>query len=282
MHTLTVTATTSQGQQTSNTRTFLTNNRSPVPYLDQFDPPGTSANAPAVKCDTNDQNITSKAMYGDGGPDSLIHVTYSIPDYVSPTDAFIFRSSFNDWNSHSGTTGVNFQEIKSNQPIPADIIIEHTSNPTLTSCAAFWHYDNRLYYADAWQGSTGAQAIIEHEIGHYLGLDDAGIAPNPPSIMNQPSNPVNFCSNPNVETYTIQPRDASTIPTCRSNVKTYMQRLNQEFRRLNPPPPPTQQFNVGGSPNPVQTCTYSYYGVDYYVDGTYQGTDWYLDTVSCF
>lgn len=85
-------------------------------------------------------------------------------------------------------------------------------------CASYSSVTGRIYYGATFQQAANngnGTTIMSHELGHSLGLADGGTSPNPPSIMNNPSNsPPAACTNPVVPTTTVQQSDAAAIPSC--------------------------------------------------------------------
>ena len=72
-----------------------------------------------------------------------------------------------------------------------------------------------LTFGQAALSSSVGGGIIAHELGHSLGMIDAGIAPIPPSVMNNPANPPpGGCTAPLVGTSNVQPGDATTAQRC--------------------------------------------------------------------
>ena len=149
-------------------------------------------------------------------------------------------------------------------------------------CASYKPASSRVYYGETFMKaaqvlSTGT-TILAHELGHALGLLDGGTNPNPPSIMNNPSNSLpGGCTAPVVPTTTVQSGDATTIPVCTRAARTKLNLQNANEHRA-------VQYNTT-TPYSYYTytpvCTYTYYTENFYVDGEFDSSSQYLYGVSC-
>jgi len=153
--------------------------------------------------------------------DGKIHVTYSFNNSnISATAKKAIENAIAQWNNKSGTTGVVFEQAP--QGSSGDIEFKPSTNVSETGgCAGYKPSTGRVYYSPDWETraanseSRGA-TVIAHELGHYLGLDEAGTNPSTPTIMN---NPVvvpgtNACIDGTVSTPTVQDSDAVKSSTC--------------------------------------------------------------------
>lgn len=152
--------------------------------------------------------------------DGKIHITYSFSESnLSITSKAAFDDAIKQWNSKSGSTGVFFD------PAPAgssgDVEFKRSTDPADTGgCAAFRPATTRVYYGAEWETRAAnlveGAAVIAHELGHFLGLDEAGVNPANPTIMNNPVVPPggNPCLNGTVATKTVQASDATKSGSC--------------------------------------------------------------------
>ena len=90
------------------------------------------------------------------------------------------------WNVYSCKTGIVLDATTSS----GDLEFFYTTNETLTlSCAAYSTDTDRIYHGPIFQSrvsnmsATQARAIFEHELGHFLGLNEH--SGSPANIMNQ-------------------------------------------------------------------------------------------------
>lgn len=244
----------------------------------------------AQTCLTVTQGLLASA-FGErpAGADGLIHASYAFVDSggnaMTPT-ATVGSSAANalsEWNAFSSTTGVQFDPLPSNQAAStADLQFQSTTDTSAGGCAAFSAGPNRIYYGSTFLSisnvSTGT-TIFAHELGHQLGLADGGTNPSPTSIMNNPSNALpQGCTSPQIPTSTVQPTDASKIPSCRQAALAYVKSVElklKETTKVNPNP----FYDV--TTNGPTTCTYTYYTVNYYVDGEYDSSEQFLAGYSC-
>ena len=104
---------------------------------------------------------------------------------------------------------------------PVDLEFAPSTNRNLTGiCAGYSSVTGRVYYHSDWSqravGNVAAGAtVMAHEIGHYLGMGDAGTDPQTPSIMNNPlGGPDTTCQNAVVRTTTVQNTDGTASNNC--------------------------------------------------------------------
>ena len=132
--------------------------------------------------------LKSRAPASDG----FIHVTYGINDpNVSANEKKAIESAIGQWNAQSSSTGVVFDLAQPGAHVDREFNPNNDASVT-GLCAAYEPSSARVHYNSAWgqrannDFSAGA-TVMAHEIGHYLGLDDAGVTPPSPTIMNNPS-----------------------------------------------------------------------------------------------
>lgn len=220
-----------------------------------------------------------------GGTDGLAHISYTFVDAngnAATPDASTLTSvnaAVGQWNGQSSTTGVEFDLAPAGQdPSVADIQFQLQSNETKTGgCAAYSPNTARVYYGPTFQQSTAGSTIIAHELGHALGLNDAGTNPNPPSIMNNPSNSLPYaCTSPRVPTTSVQASDASAAWSCvargRGQHDLALIRSGITYDTI-----PDSSFIYTSNPS----CTYSYGEIDYYVDGQFDSFSLYISDIYC-
>src|ERR1044072_657083 len=152
--------------------------------------------------------------------DGKIHITYSFSESnVSTTSKAAFDNAIGQWNSKSGSTGVFFD------PAPAgssgDVEFKRSTDPADTGgCAAYRPATTRVYYGADWETRAAnvvdGATVIAHELGHFLGLDEAGGKPANPTVMNNPVVPPG--GNPSLDgtvtTKTVQASDATKSGSC--------------------------------------------------------------------
>jgi hypothetical protein len=185
--------------------------------------------------------------------DGKIHVTYSFSEPNVPnTSKAAIENAIGQWNTKSSSTGVIFD------PAPAgsfaDLEFKRSDNPDDTGgCAAYRPASARVFYGADWEtraANTAAGAtVIAHELGHYLGLNEAGTNPPNPTIMN---NPVvipgqNTCLNGTVPTTTVQASDATKSGSCLAAARP------TPTPSQSPSPAPTPD-NTGGNGFCTNTC----------------------------
>ena len=158
--------------------------------------------------------------------DGKIHVTYSFFDpNISESTKKAIENAITQWNNKSGTTRVIFDPAAPGAF--GDVQFKPSTDPAETGgCAGYKSETGRIYYAPDWQtraaNSEGSGAmVIAHELGHYLGLDDAGQNPATPTIMNNPVvvSQSNACLNGIVQTNTVQDSDATKSNSCITAVR---------------------------------------------------------------
>ena len=179
--------------------------------------------------------------------DGKIHITYSFSEAnISNTSKSAIENAFGQWNSKSGSTGVVFD------PAPAgssgDLEFKRSTDPDDTGgCAAYRPATTRVYYGAEWEtraaNMAAGAAVIAHELGHFLGLNEAGVNPPNATIMNNPFVPPggNSCLDGIASTTTVQASDATKSGSCIAAA------------RPTPTPTPTPE-NPGGNGFCTSTC----------------------------
>lgn len=158
--------------------------------------------------------------------DGKIHVTYSFNDpNISDASKNAILNSLGQWNSFSSTTKVVFEAASPGSI--ADLEFKASTNDDDTQgCAGYDPNTGRVYYSPAWEqrsanSESDGATVIAHELGHYLGLEEAGPNPANATIMNNPvvTPGVTTCENATVPTTTVQASDASKSATCIAAVR---------------------------------------------------------------
>jgi hypothetical protein len=144
----------------------------------------------AQQCDPTavlSSELRNRTPDGDG----IIHVMYSFADpNITTEQKAAIENALSQWSGVSSSTKVRFDPAPPNTS--GDLDFQSSTNQNLTGgCAGYDETASRVYYSPEWQqraqASTSAGAtVIAHEIGHYLGLDEAGTNPPQPTIMNNP------------------------------------------------------------------------------------------------
>jgi len=228
----------------------------------------------------------NSASINPAGSDGIVHVTYAFVDSsgnaMTPDTnvAAAFAAATQEWNGFTSTTNVAFNPLATQLPVSsANIQIQLTSNTQNNGgCASYNPSTSRLYYGSTFQSAASSLStgtlILAHELGHSLGLDDAGTNPSPPSIMNNPSNALpGGCTAPQVPTTQVQKSDASTATLCTSRGRVYLQHDGVTSSIINTDP---LTFTTG-SP----ACSYTYETVNFYVDGVYSGSEDFIAAAFC-
>jgi hypothetical protein len=159
-------------------------------------------------------------------------------------------NAIGQWNSKSSATGVFLEEASS-----SDIEFKLSSdNADHGGCAAFRLSSGRVFYSAAWEtrannSEADGATVMAHEIGHYLALDDAGVNPVIPTIMNNPSS--SNCVTATVPTTSVLQSDAVKSGQCIAAVR----------------PTPTPSPTPSPTPDEEQTC-YDNFG--FWIGGTCQ------------
>ena len=146
---------------------------------------------------------------------------------MTPPDPAVkaaFEMAIAQWNAMSATTKVVIE------PAPpgatnAFLQFRSTDNVNKTGgCAGYHSGSDRVYYAPEFaqrcsqRGAASGATVIAHELGHFLGLDEAGTNPNPPTIMNNPV--VMNCVNGDVPTSAPVASDAAAAAGCVLTMRT--------------------------------------------------------------
>jgi len=179
------------------------------------------ANSIAGQACLTASNISSILLNRAPNPtDGKIHVTYSFSEASIPnTTKAAIENAIGQWNSKSGSTGVVLDPAPSGSS--GDLEFKRSDNLDDTGgCAAYRPASARVFYGADWEtraaNAAAGATVIAHELGHYLGLGEAGENPSNPTIMN---NPVvipgqNTCINGTVPTTTVQASDATKSGSC--------------------------------------------------------------------
>ena len=150
----------------------------------------------------------------------IIHITYSFSDSNIPASSQIaIGLALGQWNGFSSSTKVKFDLAPSGTA--GDLVFSPSDDTTLTAgCIAHDSLTHVINYSQAWSAraansfNAGA-AFAAHEIGHFLGLDEAGENPSSPTIMNNPHvGPDGTCENATMATNTVQANDATAAGGC--------------------------------------------------------------------
>lgn len=201
--------------------------------------------------------------------DGKIHVTYSFSEASVPSNSKLaIENALAQWNNKSSSTGVFFD------PAPAgssgDLEFKRSDNPDDNGgCAQYKPATARVYYGTDWEtraaSLTAGAFVMAHEIGHYLGLDEAGVNPTNATVMNNlqafPNASV-ACQSGTAPTTTVQPADATKSGSCLAAARP------TPTPAPSPSPSPVAQgpgFCINSCPNngryyqepyPDCTCTY--------------------------
>ncbi len=229
------------------------------------------------------------------GKDGYIHVTIGFadasgttttPDSVTST---AITSALSEWNAFKATTNVQFDFAPPG--VSPDIQLLPSSDATKTGgCAAFQPSTSRLYYAPQFLASAtsnpdNGRLIFSHELGHSLGLADAGTSPTKPTIMNNPVPGPDACTNPIITTRSVQTTDASFSPTCQQQGKNQYYKLRQLNHTTIQTEPGAKTFIGRLQPQSIISCTYTYNQLDFYVtsggETDYAGSSLNLVSVDC-
>lgn len=180
-------------------------------------------------------------------PDSngIIHVTYRFVDAsgnATTPPAHVLsavEAAIQQWNNRTSTTRVVIEPAQPNA-IPT-LEFMPSQDPEKTGlCAGYDPELDRVHYNSGFeqraQNSTNDGAtVIAHEIGHFLGLEEAGTSPSQATIMNNPVvGPNTTCPSATVPTNTVQTGDASNAFQCVNAAQT----ANGHPMPTPSPPPP--------------------------------------------
>lgn len=222
------------------------------------------------------------------GEDGKIHVKYRFKDEngnaITPDASMTaaMDQAAGRWNTRTGTTNVVFEAAGPNDY--ADLIVIPTSDQNKNlGCAAvdplfgYIYYDPALVTA-AQANVADAGTVLAHELGHFLGLGDAGVNPNPPTIMNNPG-PGMSCTNFSVPSTTPTLGDATKAAECAQAARNAQTLIN----------PPSGGGGGGGGylyDYPSYDCYDRYLVTDYYTCTSsgceYMGSDWQYLGVVCY
>jgi hypothetical protein len=238
-------------------------------------------------CLPNTSLVQNAADTYPAGTDGIVHLAYSFVDtsgtVVAPdaNTSTAFGNAIAAWNASSATTGVQFSPAPPGQQADLQIQLTTDDSGNTGGCAAYNSNTGRIYigetFAQAVQSTSVGTTIISHELGHVLGLADGGTNPNPPSIMNNPSNPPpGACTAPQVPTTQVQPSDATAVKACVVQGRTARAQLDKKTNN---------KFILDSPYTIVQTsaptCYYTYGTEYFYVNGELDSTQPYLASVTC-
>jgi len=175
--------------------------------------------------------------------DGLIHVKYAFSGNVSQAAQGVVANAAQQWNAQTGTNGVVFEQASPGQT--PDIVIR-SDPPNSGGCTGMNVATGNLSYNNgSWEqlvanDPTKAAGTIGHEFGHFLGMDDAGLHPNPPTIMNNPFG--GTCPAPQIDNSIVRFNDGQVSAGCKQ----------QAVNLQNPPPPPDPPPpDPGGGLSPI-------------------------------
>jgi hypothetical protein len=251
------------------------------------------ASAPAVTCLANSSVIQDWANTQPPGPDGLTHVSIGFvaswngaqatPANVNQATYQSLMQAVQSWNAVSSSTGVWIDPWFPDPNLPVnepDIAVVSTSDSDALGCAAYTNETSQLAYGPTFEGlinSSGSnlslpQGIWAHEIGHALGLADAGVNPSPPTIMNNGTN----CGPPAPPTMSPLASDGAQVSACTTAAKEYLIRLKEHQTRAL-----LKYFSPTTSSEFSYTCTETYASYDYYMNGDYEYTTDVLVSSTC-
>ncbi len=184
--------------------------------------------------------------------DGLIHVTYGFNSTVDQNTQTLFANAAQQWNNFDTTTGVFFQ------PAPAGSTPDITMQSDFQNsggCIAIIAHTGEVAFNAGWQqlevnSPATATGSIAQELGHYLGLADAGLNPSPPTIMNNPPS-TESCADSQVPTTTVQPNDAQTAATCTSEAESLQSNGGGGGTSQKCPPGYKPNLDGGCNPSPI-------------------------------
>jgi hypothetical protein len=219
------------------------------------------------------------------GSDGVTHIKYRFRDEngneITPPQSVVdaMTAGAGRWNQQSGTTKVVFEAAGPNDY--ADLLVIPTSDQSKSlGCAAvdpllgYLYYDPALVQA-AGSSTSDAATVLAHELGHFLGLDDAGVNPSPATIMNNPG-PGMTCTNFSVPTTSPTAADATKASQCTASSRLARRLTTSGGRRTYH----FQEYNYGYS------CYDQYMVTDYYYctseSCTYLYSDWEYLGMSCY
>lgn len=222
------------------------------------------------------------------GSDGLTHVTYNFVDssgnVASPESGVSSAalSAISEWNALSSVTHVQFDAAPAGQA--AGVKFQVSTDSQAGDCAEYSSAYGAVYYGPTFLqavASGSATTIFAHELGHALGLADGGTNPNPPSIMNNPSNTTlpAACTTPVIPTTTVQQSDAAYVPTCTRAAQVYSRQLLSKAHVTNTLGAP---FTLMTAQNNGESCTYEYSTLNFYVDGNFDSSEQVLTDVDCY
>lgn len=176
-----------------------------------------------------------------------IHATvyYSAGATPSTTVKQLMEQAVEAWNALSCVSGVYFDEVSSG----GDLQFYYTTDETDTGAAGCSQYkpsSDRIYWGENFKyrvshmSATQARAVFEHELGHFLGLDEHSGTPY--NIMNQGAD----CASLSLSPWVSQ-SDALDVKSCLSTVPACASPSPTPTPTPTPTPPPEDVCSANGS-----------------------------------
>ncbi|HYX71187.1 MAG TPA: M57 family metalloprotease, partial [Nitrososphaera sp.] len=137
--------------------------------------------AGAQQCST-DQQLSGALRTRAPDANGIIHVTYSFADAnLATPERNAILNAISQWNGGSASTKVQFDLAPAGTS--SDLEFKPSNDPSQTGgCAGYLSTTGRVYYSPEWQqraqnSAAAGATVIAHELGHFLGLADAGTNP---------------------------------------------------------------------------------------------------------
>lgn len=194
------------------------------------------ANGPACEAPGELANLNISRVQPDGY--GVNHIAYAYTNAegnrkVRPAAGVktAFDFAFQDWDTYTSTTYVDFEALAPGAPVSAALVdVAKTNNEASAYCLQINSVrgGSLINYGDNFEQTAQAninaprptipEGEAAHEIGHFLGLAEAGTNPSTPTVMNQGYNPGGLaavCSNPmGAPQKRPTPQDATTANSC--------------------------------------------------------------------